>query len=558
MSDSRDNGKVTTMPEDSIVETPETDTATEKRTSSVKRKQILKVTPTVGNVNLLQISSVGIQDFAGNKKSMVDVLFVNPPSPDGEVFIRDIHRVGRRSREKMIWPQTELAGLAAVMEQAGQSTEILDCIADNMDWPEFQRVLEERRPRYMVINVTAPTLKNDIYASFLAKPLGTVTIAIGSHVTPMARETLRDFPSLDVVIRLEPEYTLRELVQKIDAGETLLGVQGTVFRHEGEIVVNPDRPFIPDLDDLPMPLYHKLPLQKYRIPMIKGPYCFVVTSRGCAAGCRFCIKHVMWQNTIRSHSPERILEEIKVLVSLGVTNIHFYADLFTVDREVVLALCKMMVEQNVKVRWTSNSRVDFVDEEMLYWMAKSGCWMISWGLESGAPEVLKRMRKGINPEKTRRTIELSHKLGIKNWGYFIIGMPGETVDTINETIAFAKSLPLTLALFHIAVPYPGTPFYYEAVENGWISATRWEDFDMDRSTALNYPHLSAEELEYHAKRAFRQWALRPGPALTYLKSMNSKQTIASALSLGFEHLKWMASSRSGPKRRDVAATERPV
>ena len=507
------------------------------------QKQQLKVVPTVGNVNLMEISRTSIRDFAPEQKSLVDVLFVNPPSPDGEVFIRDIHRVGRRSREKMIWPQTELAGLAAVMEEAGYTTEIIDCIAEYMDWPHFQAILEHWRPRYMVTNVTAPTLKNDLTTTFLAKSLGTTTIAIGSHVTPMAYETMNHFPSLDVVIRHEPEFTLRELVQTLEAGGTLHGVQGTIFRHEGEIVANPDRPFVDNLDDLPMPLYHKLPLQKYRIPMLRGPYCFVVTSRGCPAGCRFCIKHVMWQNTVRSHSPERILAEMKMLASLGVTNIHFYADLFTVDRQVVIDLCKLIVKDGTKFKLTSNSRVDFIDEEMLYWMGKAGFWMISWGLESGSMDVLKRMRKGINFDKTRKALETAEKYGIKNWAYFIIGMPGETVETIDETIAFAKSLPLTLALFHIAVPYPGTPFYYEAVENGWISASRWEDLDMDRSTVLNYPDLSADELEYHAKRAFRQWAMRPGPALTYLKSMNSLATFTSAVSLGVEHLKWIRSAK---------------
>lgn len=511
---------------------------------TVRRKQQLRVIDTVAGQNIRQLTPHTIDDFAPARKSLVDVLFVNPPSPDGEVWIRDIHRVGRRSREKMIWPQTELAGLAAVMEQVGYSTEILDCIAEEMDWPEFQAYVEKHRPRYMVTNVTAPTLTNDLQTTFLAKPLGTVTIAIGSHVTPMAMETLKNFPTLDVVIRLEPEFTLRELVQTIDRGETLHGVLGTVFRDKGEIVVNPDRPFIPELDDLPMPLYHKLPLQKYRIPMVKGAYCFVVTSRGCTAGCRFCIKHVMWQNTVRSHSPERILEEMKELKRLGIDNIHFYADLFTVDREVVIGLCKLIIADGLKVKWTCNSRVDYIDEEMLPLMKQAGCWMISWGLESGSEEVLKRMRKGIKPEKTRAALELSHKLGMKNWGYFIIGMPGETVETINETIKLSKELPLTLALFHIATPYPGTPFYYEAVENGWIKAEKWEDMDMDRVTALNYPHLSSRDLEYHAKRAFRSWALRPGPALTYLKSMNSLAAVKPALSMGIEHLRWVVSAKA--------------
>jgi anaerobic magnesium-protoporphyrin IX monomethyl ester cyclase len=528
------NGKPApaTVPEPAAVAPTET---------TVKRRQQLRVIETVGGQNIRQVTPHTIHDFAPEHKSLADVIFVNPPSPDGEVWIRDIHRVGRRSREKMIWPQTELAGLAAVLEQVGYTTEILDCIAEEMTWDGFRDYLEHYRPRYLVTNVTASTLTNDLQTTFLAKPLGATTIAIGSHVTPMAVETLKNFPSLDVVIRLEPEYTLRELVKTLDEGKTLHGVQGTVFRADNEIVVNPDRPFIPDLDDLPMPLYHKLPLQKYRIPMIKGPYCFVVTSRGCTAGCRFCIKHVMWQNTVRSHTPERILAEMKELVRLGITNIHFYADLFTVDRAVVVELCKLILQDGLKVRWTCNSRVDYIDKEMFHLMAAAGCWMISWGLESGSPEVLKRMHKGIKPEKTREALALSHQLGIKNWGYFIIGMPGETLETIDETIAFAKSLPLTLALFHIAAPYPGTPFYYEAVENGWIKAARWEDMDMDRTTALNYPHLSNRDLEYHAKRAFREWALRPGPALTYLKSMNSWATVKPALSLGVGHLKWIIS-----------------
>ena len=523
-------------------------------TVTAPQKQQHKVVPTVGHVNLLEISQTNIRDFAPEQTSLVDVLFVNPPSPDGEVFIRDIHRVGRRSREKMIWPQTELAGCAAVIEEAGYTTDIIDCIAEYMDWPTFQAKLERLRPRFLVTNVTAPTLKNDLLTTFLARSLGTMTIAIGSHVTPMALETLQDYPTLDVVVRHEPEHTLREIVQRALAGETLHGVQGCVFRHEGEIVVNPDRPFIANLDDLPMPLYHKLPLEKYRIPLLRGPYCFVVTSRGCPAGCRFCIKHVMWQNTVRSHSPERILAEMKVLASLGVTNIHFYADLFTVDRQVVIDLCKLIIEDGTTFKLTSNSRVDFVDEEMLQWMAKAGFWMMSWGLESGSQDVLKRMRKGINFDKTRKALETSSKLGIKNWGYFIIGMPGETVDSINDTITFAKSLPLTLALFHIAVPYPGTPFYYEAVQNGWINASRWEDLDMDRSTVLNYPHLSAEELEYHAKRAFREWALRPGPAWTYLRSMTSRATFGSAVSMGVEHFKWIVSARGGPKTKAATPT----
>ena len=134
--------------------------------------------------------------------------------------------------------------------------------------------------------------------------------------------------------------------------------------------------------------------------------------------------------------------------------------------------------------------------------------------------------------------------GIRNWGYFIIGLPGETEETIKQTIAFSKKLPLDIALFHVAAPYPGTPFFFEVVQNGWFRpGTRWEEVDMDRSTVLDYPNLRAERLEYWQKRAFREWAFRPGPIFWFLRSMNSWEGIKSAVSIAFQHLSWVSESR---------------
>ncbi|MGB5933659.1 MAG: radical SAM protein, partial [Anaerolineae bacterium] len=185
----------------------------------------------------------------------------------------------------------------------------------------------------------------------------------------------------------------------------------------------------------------------------------------------------------------------------------------------------------------------------LHLMSRSGCWMIAWGIESASKEILRRARKGTNPEKAERALRWSKAAGIKNWGYFMIGLPGETEETIRQTIDFSKRLPLDLALFHIAAPYPGTPFYYEAVERGWFNADRWEDVDMDCSTVLEYPHLSAKQLEYHARRAFREWALRPGPMLTYLRSVNSLPALGSAISIGLQHFDWIRRGRTSMSER---------
>jgi radical SAM superfamily enzyme YgiQ (UPF0313 family) len=558
--------------------------------------------------------------IARSRDSKVDILLVNPPSPDGGIWIRTQHRVGRRSRENMIWPQVSLAQMAAIL-MPDYTVEVVDAIAERMDWETFGKLLRDRRPRYYLTQCTAPTLTNDMYGAFLAKSQGAITMAFGTHVTPVVRETLRNFPALDYVLRGEPEMTLRELMDTHDAvegrwkvteegrllnpktDEPLVGhelmwrmwsesdpmwkpawmavevaspngnghapntgssiplfpavapqtdiaprptnaqmasIKGLGWRMNGEIVVNWDRPFFKSLDDLPIPAHHLLPLDKYRMPMIKGPYTFIVTSRGCPAGCKYCIKHVSYQYSVRLRSPKKLLEEIKLLYSLGVHHIHMYADLFTVNRDQVIELCKLIIEDGIKITWTANSRVDYVDEEMLTLMGKAGCNLISWGIESGNEMVLKKAHKGYKMEQAHKALKWAHAAGIKNWGYFIVGLPGETVETIKETMAISKKLALDIALFHVAAPYPGTPFFFEVVENGWFRpGTAWEEVDMDQATVLDYDGLKAEDLLYWQRRAFREWAFRPGPVITFLQSMNTLAGFKSAVDIAFQTLGWV-------------------
>ena len=499
----------------------------------------------------------------------VDIMLVNPPAPDGGIWIRSQHRVGRRSRENMIWPQVELATMAACL-QPEYTVEVVDASARRMSWAEFEEILSKKRPRYYLTQVTAPTLTNDMYGVFLAKSKGARTIAFGTHVTPNTINTMNTYPALDYILRGEPELTLRELVDALD-GKTgrnekmadlmrktdptwtpapaeavamgdLSTIKGLAWRDHSEIKLNWDRPFIPDLDELPLPMHHLLPLNQYRLPMVKGPYTFVVPSRGCPAGCKYCIKHVSYNYSVRVRSAENVMAELWALKKLGINNVMLYADLFTVNREHVISIAKAMIEEKIDMKWMCNSRVDYVDEEMLSLMGQSGCHMISWGIESGSEEILKRARKGASPAKAEQSLHWAKQAGIKNFGYFIIGLPGETEETIQQTIAFAKRLPLDVAIFHIAAPYPGTPFFYEVVENGWFRpGTNWEQVDMDKSTVLDYEHLSAERLNYWQKRATREWALRPGPVWSILKGLNTWEGFKSAVSAGLQTLAFVRS-----------------
>ena len=563
------------------------------------------------------------RSIARSRESKVDVMLVNPPSPDGGIWIRTQHRVGRRSRENMIWPQVSLAQMAALLAP-DYTVEVVDAIAHRMSWDEFGEIVRDRRPLYYLTQVTAPTLTNDMYGVFLAKSNYAVTMAFGTHVTPLARETLRQFPALDFVLRGEPEMTLRELIDTFEtargrwrvtedghlahaqtgeapqgheriwsmwseadptwqpawtaaakpaasngngnghsipldmadapvmpaqAPENLLpwveaaqlgAIKGLGWRKQGEILVNWDRPFFKSLDDLPHPHHHLLPLDKYRMPMIKGPYTFIVTSRGCPAGCKYCIKHVSYQNSVRLRSPEKLIEEMWLLHDLGIHHIHMYSDLFTVNREQVVELCQLIIKENLEITWTCNSRVDYVDEEMLRLMGRAGCMLISWGIESANEMILKKAHKGYKKEQAFKALKWAKQAGIKNWGYFIIGLPGETEESIQETMALSKKLPLDIALFHVAAPYPGTPFFFEVVENNWFRPdTNWEEVDMDQATVLDYGNLSAEDLLKWQKRASREWAFRPGPIWTMIKSMNTWAGFKSGLDIGLQTLRWV-------------------
>lgn len=517
--------------------------------------------------NADQIVADGLQSIARGPEA-VDIMLVNPPGPDRGIWIRSQHRVGRRSRENMVWPQVSLAQMAAILSPQ-YTVKVVDAIGERMDWPAFTKLIDKYQPKYYMTQVTAPTLENDMYGTFLARTRGAKTIAFGTHVTPIPRETLRGFPTLDFVLFGEPDLAIRDLLDHLegkiearsdemkrifakqlgykpslneDGSVDMHGITGVAWRIGDDLFVNAPRPFVSDLNDLPIPLHHLLPLQSYRMPMMKGPFTFIVSSRGCPAGCTYCIKHVSYQFSVRVRSPEKIVEELWVLKKLGINNIHMYADLFTVNREQAYNLCKLIIEQNLKINWTCNSRVDFVDEELLQMMGKAGCWFISWGIESGNEEILKHAHKGAKPEQARQALLWSKKAGINNWGYFIIGLPGETEATIRQTIDFAKSLPLDIALFHIAAPYPGTPFFFEVVKEKWFRAgTRWEQVDMDKETVLDYPDLPAERLMYWQRRAFREWAFRPGPMITYLKMLFSEpETFKTALDVGLQTLRWQA------------------
>lgn len=216
----------------------------------------------------------------------------------------------------------------------------------------------------------------------------------------------------------------------------------------------------------------------------------------------------------------------------------FHSDTFTIDRGVVIDLCKMIVDSKMKLRWCCNSRVDTVDEEMLCWMKKAGCWLIAYGIETASDQILNNVKKGgmATVVKAYDTVSLTKKVGMKVWGYFIIGLPGETKATIEETIKMAKRLPFDIVNFAVGTPYPGTEFYKEAKEKGWLESKSWEDFDQNYSAIVSYPGLSATDIIKGVRNCYLKWYLRPVGILNFLKGFSNLYFARRMLSIALDHI----------------------
>lgn len=452
---------------------------------------------------------------------MTKFLFINPPSPDNSIIIRDFNRSGRTSKERIIWPQTNLAYMAAMLGK-NANVKIIDCIAENMKWPELLEIIKKEKPEYIISHVITSTSKNDLKLFKEVKKINSDirTITMGPHVTALTKDTLNENPDLDFILLHEPEITFKELIETTEKKENNFDeIKGLAFRENNDVKINKKREYIENLNELPIPRHDLLPLNKYVFPFMASSFTFVIPSRGCPYPCTFCRQPIMWDKKFRSRSPKSIIQELKFLKQLGLKEFIFQSDTFTIDKKIVNELCQKMIDEKLNFRWSCNSRIDTVDRQTLEIMKKAGCWMIAYGIESGSQEILDKSKKEITLEQIREIINLTDSVGIKIYGYFIIGLIGETKETINQTINLAKKLPITFAIFHTASPYPQTELYNELKEKGWLTSEKWEDIDQGTSTPISYPQLSADEINKGIIKAYRSFYLRPKTTWNILKSL---------------------------------------
>jgi radical SAM superfamily enzyme YgiQ (UPF0313 family) len=471
----------------------------------------------------------------------MNVLLLNPPTFDNKAFIRE----GRCNQEQgvwtTLWPPISLTTAAAVLEEAGHKAEVLDCAAQEVDL----RVLLEKigAGAYSLVawSAATPSIKSDLALANEIKEIDSDirTAAFGTHVTALAEECLRETPGLDVIVRNEPEESLLALVEGLEKDAPLGDIAGISYKDsDGQIVHNPRRPFIGNLDSLPFPAWHLLDLERYRLPLKGDRFLMLAPIRGCPYPCNFCTAKTYYGNRPRRKSIPRVMEEIKHVVRrFGIHQFFIWADTFTADRDYVTQFCQAIREKGLDVGWTCNSRVDTVDQGLLRAMAKAGCWMISYGMESGNQAVLDQANKGIKVEQCREAARMARAAGIKVAGHFVLGLPGESEETLKETLRFALTLDLDMGQFYCAVPFPGSPLFEVARGQGWIEGRSFDEFRQDNAV-MNLPGLTRSTVNDYRKKAFRRFYLRPGQFAQVLDLMRM-HSLGETISGGVRFLKWI-------------------
>ena len=437
------------------------------------------------------------------------ILLIYPPSP----VINREDRCQQPTKELLVippLPPTDLMYLAAVAEKAGLEAKI----ADYSQGGDFEKDLKEFCPDYLLINVATPTFKSDLGALTVAKEIcpDVVTIAKGAAFLTVAFEVMYFQKDLDLILFGEPEDTLKEVLEGKDYSKIL----GLYYRDDLRAKFTGSRPFIEDLDKLPFPARHLVDNNIYRRPDNNKVQAVIKVSRGCPFHCFFCLATPVSGAKVRKRSAENIIEEIKECVDkYGITNFLFWSDIFNIDKVWVMDLCQKIIDSGLKITWSANTRADTADEEMAQKMYEAGCRLVSIGVESGSQEMLDKIGKRITLDDVRLTVKIFKKAGIRIYNYFVIGLPWEDEDTVEDTIDFAIELDSDFISFYTATPLPGSKFYDYAKEHNLINS------DTSFSSAYFYPsvnthHLSKERVFELHKKAIRKFYLRPAYILRML------------------------------------------
>jgi radical SAM superfamily enzyme YgiQ (UPF0313 family) len=459
------------------------------------------------------------------------ILLVNPP----------FEKIFEKTPLKGIAPAIPPLGLACIggsLLENGHEVKLFDF--NIYGTREFTEILRNFAPDVVGITFVTPLIIEAKKISTLVKTINKETIVIGGgpHCCSFPESSMKE-ASLDIGVIGEGDFVINELV----SGKNLSQIKGIAYKKGVEIIVNERDTFIKDLDRLPFPAFSLYEKEKYKLPQAiarKNPVTWVETSRGCVFGCTYCNK-TSFGKTFRAKSPERVVEEFARVKKMGFREIHIIDDGFTTNMKRAKKICDLLIQSEVNIGWSTvvGIRVDRVDYELLVKMQQAGCYRVYYGIESGNQEILNNIKKQITLEQVRRAVDSAKKAKLEVAGFFMFGLPGDTVETMKDTIRFAKSLDLDFVKASIAIPLPATEMFNELDAQGLIKTYDWEKFKFYSTPSTIYDHqnVSWPTIEKYYSKFYRELYLSPRFIFKRIKSSIVNKTFIDDFKI-FMQMKW--------------------
>ncbi len=437
--------------------------------------------------------------------------------------------------------------LASCIQNKGHTVKILDNSINNLDEQQFELYLRDFKPD--IVGFTTYTFSINVCFKMAAQ-IKTINPDIkivfgGPHATYLSKEVMRD-ENVDFIVKGEAEESIVKLLDAFSNKEGYADIKGIVYKDDfGQIIDNGNYPLIKNLDDIPLPAYNLLEMHKY-YPSVNrkfsnGNFASIITSRGCPYKCTFC-SHEMFGSKVRLRSPKNVVREIGILnKEYNVKEFIFLDDTFTTVQSRVFEICDLIVEKNLGIVWSCNTRADHASKELYLALNKAGCKALHIGVESGSQEALDLMKKNITLDQIQNAISLGKKyVGCVTCG-FILGMPGDTIENANHTINYAISLNPDYATFTIATPIPGSELFKNAVKKGLIDTqnAEWDKFFVLFSPdfpVIEMSDIKRKDLIRLTKKAFIKFYFRPSYVFKKILSFRQLQLYARGLQTVLRYL----------------------
>lgn len=437
---------------------------------------------------------------------MKDILFINMPS----AFTA--YKGTKLNAGMQVYPLLSYTSLGAVLKGKGFDVAVLDLGIGSEPYKMLDKTLDELKPRTVGFTSTTPLYFEVKEISGIVRKKFDRDVRIvygGPHATALPEDSLMD-AEIDIVVSSEGEETMLEILE----GKPLAEIKGIYYKENGKIKFTPPRQLIKDLDTLPFPALDLYDIKRYKCPkfLSKGtPTANMETSRGCPCACTFCNKNISGR-PFRKKSPDRVVDEIKYMLQMGVGEIRIIDDQFATDIERAKVICEKIIQAGLKFPWNLGNgvRVDCVDEEFLILAKRAGCYQVGIGFESGDQKSLDGINKGIKIEESVRCMELIRKVGLESVGFFMLGLPDDTEESLKKTVDFALKLMPDYAKVTITIPFPGTALFEDYERRGLIKSRDWTQYNLHRAGKIyTHPHLSYETMKHYYDMFYWKYYLNP-------------------------------------------------